>query len=55
MYETFFNNHNIEIFPIHLFLQLGNIKTIKIKTGTMQNIEFWSDLIMKSELYILAV
>ncbi|MFX0002729.1 MAG: ArsR family transcriptional regulator [Candidatus Hodarchaeota archaeon] len=54
-YEVFLNNHNIDIFPLNLILQLGNLKTIKINSGTMQNIELWSEMIKKSEKYILAI
>ncbi len=54
-YENYFNNHNINDLPLNLILQLGNVKTIKIKSGVMQNIELWSDLINKSEKVILAI
>ena len=54
-FETFFNVHNIDIFPLNLILQLGNLKSIKISSGTMQNIELWSDMIKNSEKYILAI
>ncbi len=54
-YEAFFNSHNIDIFPLNLILQLGNLKSIKINSGTMQNIELWSEMIKKSEKYILAI
>ncbi len=54
-YEAFFNSHNIDNFPLNLILQLGNLKTIKINSGTMQNIELWSEMIKKSERYILAI
>jgi predicted transcriptional regulator len=54
-YEAFLNTHNIDIFPLNLILQLGNLKTIKINSGTMQNIELWSEMIKKSEKYILAI
>ena len=42
-------------FPLNFILQLGNLKTIKINTGTMQNIEMWSEMIKKSEKFILAI
>ncbi len=54
-YENYFNSHNINDLPLHLILQLGNLKSIKINSGTMQNIELWSDLISKSERIILAI
>ncbi|MFX0038614.1 MAG: helix-turn-helix transcriptional regulator [Promethearchaeota archaeon] len=54
-YEAFLNTHNIDIFPLNLILQLGNLKTIKINSGTMQNIELWAEMIKKSEKYILAI
>ncbi|MFX0023667.1 MAG: transcriptional regulator FilR1 domain-containing protein [Candidatus Hermodarchaeota archaeon] len=54
-YEPFFNTHNIDIFPLNLILQLGNLKSIKISSGTMQNIELWSEMIKNSEKYILAI
>ncbi len=54
-YEPFFNNHTIDIFPLNLILQLGNLKSLKINSGTMQNIELWSDMIKNSEKYILAI
>lgn len=54
-YEVFFNTHNIDNIPLNLILQLGNLKTIKINNGTMQNIELWSEMIKKSEGYILAI
>jgi len=54
-YEAFFNNHNVDIFPLNLILRLGNIKTIRINNGTMQNIELWSEMIKKSENFILAI
>ncbi|MFX1594956.1 MAG: ArsR family transcriptional regulator [Promethearchaeota archaeon] len=54
-YENYFNSHNINDLPLHLILQLGNLKSIKINSGTMQNIELWSDLINKSEKIILAI
>ncbi|MFX1328716.1 MAG: ArsR family transcriptional regulator [Promethearchaeota archaeon] len=54
-YENYFNSHNINDLPLHLILQLGNLKSIKINSGTMQNIELWSDLINKSERIILAI
>lgn len=54
-YENFFNSHDINYFPLNLILQLGNLKTIKINSGTMQNIELWSDIIKKSEKFILAI
>ncbi|MFX1417926.1 MAG: helix-turn-helix transcriptional regulator [Promethearchaeota archaeon] len=54
-FESFFNTHNINFFPLNLILQLGNLKTLKINVGTMQNIELWSDMIKKSEKYILAI
>lgn len=54
-FESFFNTHNIDIFPLNLILQLGNLKSIKIGSGTMQNIELWADMIKNSEKYILAI
>jgi predicted transcriptional regulator len=54
-YETFFNNHDINYFPLKLILQLGNLKTLRNNSGTMQNIELWSDMIKKSENFILAI
>ncbi|MFX1502657.1 MAG: hypothetical protein ACFFDH_16980 [Promethearchaeota archaeon] len=54
-YEVFFNNHNVDIFPLNLILRLGNINTIRINNGTMQNIELWSEMIKKSENFILAI
>ena len=54
-YEVFFNNHNVDIFPLNLILRLGNIKTIRINNGTMQNIELWSEMIKNSENFILAI
>lgn len=54
-YETFFNNHDINNFPLNLILQLGKLKTIKIKFGTMQNIELWSEMIKESENFIFAI
>jgi len=54
-YEKFFNNHDIDIFPLNLILQLGNLKSIRINSGTMQNIELWSEMIKKSENFILAI
>ncbi|MFW9900096.1 MAG: transcriptional regulator FilR1 domain-containing protein [Candidatus Thorarchaeota archaeon] len=54
-YEGFFNNHNIDIFPLNFILQLGSLKSISINNGTMQNIELWSDMIKKSENFILAI
>ncbi|MFW9969036.1 MAG: hypothetical protein ACFFDF_02470, partial [Candidatus Odinarchaeota archaeon] len=54
-YETFFNTHNINDIPLNLILQLGNLKNIKICMGTMQNIELWSEIIKKSEKFILAI
>lgn len=54
-FESFFNTHNIDIFPLNLILQLGNLKSIKISSGTMQNIELWADMIKNSEKYILAI
>ncbi|MFX1379334.1 MAG: ArsR family transcriptional regulator [Promethearchaeota archaeon] len=54
-YENFFNSHNIDSFPLNLILQLGNLKTIRINSGTMQNIELWSEMIKKSERFILAI
>lgn len=54
-YENYFNNHEINNLPLYLILQLGNLKTIRINKGTMQNIELWSDTIKKSENFILAI
>ncbi|MFW9999004.1 MAG: transcriptional regulator FilR1 domain-containing protein [Candidatus Hodarchaeota archaeon] len=54
-FETFFNKHNINYFPLNLILQLGNLKTMRLKSGTMQNIELWSEIIKKSEKFILAI
>ncbi|MFW9877434.1 MAG: helix-turn-helix transcriptional regulator [Candidatus Thorarchaeota archaeon] len=54
-YEAFFNSHNTNYLPLNLILQLGNLKTTKINTGTMQNIEMWSEMIKKSEKFILAI
>ena len=54
-YETFFNNHDITYLPLNLILQLGNLKTININSGTMQNIELWSEMIKKSGNFILAI
>ncbi len=54
-YETFFNTHNIDNFPLNLILQLGNFKSLEINIGTMQNIELWSEMIKKSERCILAI
>ena len=54
-YEAFFNSHDINNFPLNLILQLGNLKTLKINSGTMQNIELWSEMIKKSEKFILAI
>jgi predicted transcriptional regulator len=54
-FENFFNNHDISHLPINLILQLGNLKTLKIKKGTMQNIELWSNLIKNTESFIFAV
>ena len=54
-YEAFFNNHNINNIPLNLILQLGNLKTIRINSGTMQNIELWSEMIKKSEKFVLAI
>lgn len=54
-YENYFNNHNIYDLPLNIILQLGDLKTLKINKGTMQNIELWSQLIKDSEKYILAI
>ncbi len=55
IYEVYFNSHDIDLFPLYLVLQLGNLKTISINSGTMQNIELWSEMINKSENFILAI
>jgi predicted transcriptional regulator len=54
-FEPFFNSHDITVLPISFILQIGSLKSLKIKTGTMQNIELWSNLIKNSENFILAV
>ncbi len=54
-YENYFNNHDISHIPTCHILQLGNLKTLKIKNGTMQNIELWSNIIKKAEDFILAI
>lgn len=54
-YEAFFNNHDINYLPLNLILQLGNLKTLHINSGTMQNIELWSEMIKKSGNFILAI
>lgn len=54
-YESFFNNHDIDCIPLNLILQLGNLREPKINSGTMQNIELWSEMIQKSEKFILAI
>ena len=54
-YENYFNTHDAYDLPLYIILQLGNLKTLKINKGTMQNIELWSQLIKNSEKYILAI
>ena len=54
-FEPFFNRHNIDYLPLNLILQLGNLKSIRLSSGTMQNIELWSEMIKKSEKFILAI
>ena len=54
-YENYFNSHNINDFPLSFILQLGNLKTMRLNSGTMQNIELWSELIKNSKKFILAI
>jgi len=54
-YENYFNSHNINDFPLSFILQLGNLKTMRMNSGTMQNIELWSELIKNSKKFILAI
>ena len=54
-YENYFNSHNINDFPLSFILQLGNLKTMRVNSGTMQNIEIWSELIKNSKKFILAI
>ena len=54
-YENYFNNHNINNLPLSFILKLGNLKSIRLNSGTMQNIELWSDLIKNSKKYIMAI
>jgi len=54
-YENYFNSHNINDFPLSFILKLGNLKSMRLNSGTMQNIELWSDLIKNSKKYILAI
>ncbi|NVM36025.1 MAG: ArsR family transcriptional regulator [Candidatus Lokiarchaeota archaeon] len=54
-YENYFNSHNINDFPLYFILKLGNLKSMRLNSGTMQNIELWSDLIKNSKKYILAI
>lgn len=54
-FETFFNTHEITFLPINFILRLGNLKSLKLNSGTMQNIELWSELIKNTESFILAI
>jgi len=54
-YEKYFNSHNINDFPLSFILKLGNIKSMRLNSGTMQNIELWSDLIKNSKKYIFSI
>ncbi|MFX1388896.1 MAG: helix-turn-helix transcriptional regulator [Promethearchaeota archaeon] len=54
-FETFFNTHEISFIPIDFILRLGHLKSLKINSGTMQNIELWSELIKTTENYIFAI
>lgn len=54
-YENYFNSHNINDFPLSFILQLGNLKTMRMNSGTMQNNELWSELIKNSKKFILAI
>ncbi len=54
-YKEFFNTHDISPIPIHLIMQLGELRTIEISDKTMENIELWSDMIKNSDEFIYAV
>ncbi len=53
--ESFFNSHDISSIPIHLLLQLGELKTLEISYKTMLNIELWSDLVKNSNEFVWAI
>ncbi|MFX1571234.1 MAG: ArsR family transcriptional regulator [Promethearchaeota archaeon] len=54
-FKNYFNSHNVYELPFYVTLQLGDLKTLKINKGTMQNIELWAQLIKDSEKFILAI
>lgn len=51
----FFNTHDFTTIPLHLMVQMGELKTVETSKKTMANIELWSDLVKNSEKFILAI
>lgn len=54
-YKDFFNSHNIGSIPINMILHLGNLKEVNYNDKTMENIQFWANLVKGSEDFILAI
>jgi len=53
--REYINSHDISIIPIHLILQMGNLKSIETSNKTIHNIELWSNLVKNSEQFIYAI
>lgn len=54
-FVDFINAHNFEYVPMEILFQMGSLADIELGTKTMENIELWAELIMKSEKYIYAI
>ncbi len=54
-FVDFINSHNFESIPADIFLQIGSLKDLELRTTTMENIELWSSLITNSQQYIYAI
>jgi len=54
-HKGFFNSHDIAVIPLHLILQLGELKTLELSDKTMENIELWADMVKNTDEFIYAV
>jgi len=51
----FFNTHDFSPIPQHLLVRIGELKYLETNNKTLENIDYWSNLIRESEDYIWAV
>ena len=54
-HQNFFNMHELSSIPIYLILQLGDLHYVEVNNKTLENIEYWSNLVKTSEEFIYAI